>query len=105
MVSMVSRSLLRSILAVFLLVLVPTDGYRMPSLRKNPSYTRQQAWLPDFDISGISDSIGNLDQFFQGALNTASSSDSLAAPVGTAEVKNIFLESDSGYSFLSHLII
>ena len=101
---MVSRSLLRSILVVFLLLSVLTNGYRTPSLRKNPSYTRQQAWLPDFDISGISDSIGNLDQFFQGALNTASSSDSLAAPE-TAEVKNIFLESDSGYSVLSHLII
>jgi len=81
---------------LLLVLLVFTHGYRIPSLRRKLSCTRQHAWLPDIDIGGLSDSIGNLDQFFQGALNTASTSDSLAVPGDVSEVKNIFLESDDG---------
>ena len=97
---MVDRTSCSGFLVTFLLLMVFSHGYRMPSLRRTPSCTRQHAWLPDFDITGLSNSIGNLDQFFQGALNSASTGDSMVAPVAAPEVQNIFLEGDDGFLFL-----
>lgn len=93
---MVGRTSVSSLLAIFLVLIVFSQGYRMPTLKRTSSCTSKHAWLPDFDVSGLTNSIGNLDQFFQGALNSASSSDSLVA-TSAPEVQNIFLEGDDGF--------